>query len=48
MSKNQGSAEFLKLIKGNKVRVKLNDGASFIGTFVCMDGNLNIVLENVI
>ena len=40
--------EFLKLIKGNAVLVKLNDGACYKGTFICMDGNLNVVLENVV
>jgi len=30
------------------VRVKLNDGANYVGTFVCMDGCLNTVLEDVV
>ena len=40
--------DFLKLIKGNPVLVKLNDGSCYTGTFICMDGNLNVVLENVV
>ena len=44
----QSGNEFLKLIKGNSVIVKLNDGACYKGTFICMDGNLNVVLENVV
>ena len=40
--------EFLNLIKGNSVLVKLNDGSCYTGTFICMDGNLNVVLENVV
>ena len=27
--------------------VKLNDGSAYSGAFICMDGNLNVVLENV-
>ena len=40
--------DFLKLIKGNSVLVKLNDDSCYTGTFICMDGNLNVVLENVV
>jgi U6 snRNA-associated Sm-like protein LSm6 len=38
-------ADFLKLIKGNTVMVKLNDGTEYRGTFICLDGCLNVVLE---
>ena len=38
-------ADFLKMIKGRPIRVKLNDGTEYKGTFICLDGNLNIVLE---
>ena len=34
-------------IKGKRVIVKLNDGAVYTGNFICMDGNLNVVLETV-
>lgn len=37
--------DFLKLIKGKPVQVKLNDGSEYRGTFICLDGCLNIVLE---
>mmetsp|Transcript_32484 Transcript_32484/g.23467 ORF Transcript_32484/g.23467 Transcript_32484/m.23467 type:complete len:91 (+) Transcript_32484:30-302(+) len=42
-----GPSEFVKSIKGKQVKVKLNQGISYIGTFVSMDGCLNVVLENV-
>lgn len=38
-------ADFLKMIKGRPVTVKLNDGTIYRGTFICLDGNLNTVLE---
>jgi len=38
-------ADFLKMIKGRPVIVKLNDGTIYKGTFICLDGNLNTVLE---
>ena len=37
--------DFLKVIKGRQVNVKLNDGTEYRGTFICLDGCLNIVLE---
>lgn len=33
------------MIKDRTVGVKLNDGSEFIGTFICLDGHLNVVLE---
>jgi len=33
------------MIKGRPVIVKLNDGTIYKGTFICLDGNLNTVLE---
>jgi len=33
------------MIKGRAVNVKLNDGSEYHGTFICLDGNLNTVLE---
>jgi U6 snRNA-associated Sm-like protein LSm6 len=33
------------MIKGRPVGVKLNDGTEYHGTFICLDGMLNIVLE---
>lgn len=39
-------ADFLKLIKNRPCIVKLNDGMTeYRGTFICLDGCLNIVLE---
>ena len=37
--------DFLTKIKGKRVLVKLNDGMVYSGNFICMDGNLNVVLE---
>jgi len=47
-SRKGGPSDFLKALKNQQVRVKLNDGSNYVGTFVCMDGNLNVVLENVV
>ena len=44
----QGPGDFLRLIKGKNVLVKLNDGSCYTGTFICMDGCLNVVMENVV
>jgi U6 snRNA-associated Sm-like protein LSm6 len=38
--------DFLKEIIGKRVMVKLNSGASYRGTLSCLDGYLNIALEN--
>jgi len=38
-------ADFLRLIKGKPVKVKLNDGTEYRGNFICLDGCLNVVLE---
>ena len=47
MIKNKNPSDFLKLIKGKPVTVKLNDSPSteYHGIFICLDGCLNIVLE---
>ncbi len=37
--------DFLKTIKGRPVQVVLNDGSEYRGTFICLDGCLNVVLE---
>ena len=42
---NRSPGDFLKLIKGRPVGVKLNDGSEYRGTFICLDGHLNVVLE---
>ena len=33
------------MIKDRPVGVKLNDGTEYHGTFICLDGHLNVVLE---
>ena len=45
--KNRTSGAFLGLIKGKRVNAKLNDGSVYAGALICIDGNLNVVLENV-
>ncbi len=37
--------EFLKSIMGERVRVRLNDGSDFVGRLVCLDGFMNIALQ---
>ncbi|OMH78666.1 Sm-like protein LSM6A [Zancudomyces culisetae] len=39
-------ADFLKLIMGNQVIVRLNTGVDYKGTLACLDGYMNIALEN--
>ena len=41
----QNPADFLKKITGAKVLVKLNSGSNFKGTLRCLDGYMNIVLQ---
>lgn len=45
MSRKQTPAEFLKLIVGRPVVVKLNSGVDYRGVMACLDGYLNIALE---
>ena len=45
MSKKQTPSEFLKLIIGRPVVVKLNSGVDYRGILVCLDGYMNIALE---
>jgi U6 snRNA-associated Sm-like protein LSm6 len=45
MSKKQTPSEFLKLIIGRAVVVKLNSGVDYRGILVCLDGYMNIALE---
>eukprot|EP01017_Pseudomicrothorax_dubius_P017913 TRINITY_DN2001_c0_g1_i2.p1 TRINITY_DN2001_c0_g1~~TRINITY_DN2001_c0_g1_i2.p1 ORF type:complete len:101 (-),score=8.55 TRINITY_DN2001_c0_g1_i2:143-445(-) len=40
-------ADFLKQILGRLITVKLVSGTLYIGVLVCLDGNMNIVLENI-
>ena len=36
---------FIASIKGRAVQVKLTDNSLYEGKFVCIDGHLNVVLE---
>lgn len=45
MSKKQTPSDFLKQITGKPVLVKLNSGADYRGILVCLDGYMNIALE---
>uniref|UniRef100_A0A7S3QND9 Sm domain-containing protein n=1 Tax=Dunaliella tertiolecta TaxID=3047 RepID=A0A7S3QND9_DUNTE len=38
-------AEFLKAIKGKTVLVKLNSGVDYRGILACLDGYMNIAME---
>ena len=38
-------ADFLKSIKGQKVLVKLNSGSDFKGILACLDGYMNLAME---
>lgn len=43
--KKQTPSEFLKLIIGRPVIVKLNSGVDYRGVLCCLDGYMNIALE---
>lgn len=45
MTKHLGPGEFLKTIKGKPVVVKLNSGVIYRGVLSCLDGFMNIALE---
>ncbi len=38
-------ADFLKSIKGRHVEVKLNSGCDYKGVLACLDGYMNIAME---
>ncbi|CAA0387512.1 putative sm-like protein Lsm6/SmF [Arabidopsis thaliana] len=38
-------ADFLKSIRGRPVVVKLNSGVDYRGTLTCLDGYMNIAME---
>merc|ERR1711953_747763 len=44
-SKKQNPSEFLRKIIGNPVVVKLNSGVDYRGVLACLDGYMNIALE---
>ena len=45
MSQKQTPRDFLKLIIGRPVVVKLNSGADYRGVLISLDGYMNVVLE---
>ncbi|VDI32860.1 Hypothetical predicted protein [Mytilus galloprovincialis] len=45
MSRKQTPSEFLKQIIGRPVVVKLNSGVDYRGVLACLDGYMNIALE---
>ncbi len=44
--KVRSPAEFLKLVIGQNVIVRLHSGTDYKGQLVCLDGFMNIALEN--
>ncbi|KAK2157957.1 hypothetical protein LSH36_180g01090 [Paralvinella palmiformis] len=45
MSRKQTPSDFLKQITGRPVVVKLNSGVDYRGVLACLDGYMNIALE---
>ncbi|BFY98416.1 unnamed protein product [Candidula unifasciata] len=45
MSHRQTPSEFLNQIRGRPVMVKLNSGVDYRGVLSCLDGYMNIALE---
>ena len=45
MSRRQNPNDFLKQIIGRPVVVKLNSGVDYRGVLTCLDGYMNIALE---
>ena len=44
-SSTKTPADFLKSIKGQQVLVKLNSGSDYKGVLACLDGYMNIAME---
>ena len=44
-SETKTPSDFLKSIKGQNVLVKLNSGSDFKGVLACLDGYMNIAME---
>ena len=42
-----GCGDFLQNLKNKRIYVKLNDNSVYEGNLICIDGNLNTVLESV-
>ena len=45
MNQKKSPADFIKQSLGREVIVRLNEEAEIIGTLVCLDGALNMVLQ---
>ena len=46
-NKRNNPVDFLKQMLGRLVEVKLNDNHTyFIGTLACLDGTMNVLLQN--
>jgi len=43
--KKRSPSDFLKSILGRPVRVKLNSGTEYRGVLACLDGYMNIAME---
>lgn len=46
MNNKKNPADFIKQSLGREVIVRLNEEAEIIGTLVCLDGALNMVLQS--
>lgn len=46
MSVNTTPGDFLKQVVRKDVRVRLNNGVDYQGTLTCLDGFMNIAMEN--
>ncbi|CAO3669421.1 hypothetical protein G6F70_000621 [Rhizopus microsporus] len=44
--KSRSPTDFLSTVLGQPVKVKLNSGIDYKGTLACLDGYMNIALEN--
>jgi U6 snRNA-associated Sm-like protein LSm6 len=42
---NRNPTEFLKSVLGKPVQVKLNSGVDYRGILACLDGHMNIAME---
>ncbi|CAH2258770.1 jg12537 [Pararge aegeria aegeria] len=45
MSRKEALSSFIQQIQGRSVVVKLNSGVDYRGVLACLDGYINIVLE---
>lgn len=42
---NRGPADFLQSVLGRPVLIKLNSGVTYRGVLACLDGYMNVALE---